>query len=425
MAEDKATPANGSILVVGGGISGLTTALEAAEVGYEVFLVEKNPYLGGRVAQLNQYFPKLCPPTCGLEINFRRIKDNKNISVFTLAEVEKVEGTPGNYDVSVKISPRYVNENCTCCGDCAEVSQSEVSSEFNFGMNSTKGAYLPFEMAFPARYVISSQIIGTDDAQRCKDVCKYDAVDLDMQAKSINLKVGAIVWATGWEPYDAAQIDNLGFGQYPNIITNMMMERLAAPNGPTQGKITRPSDNKEPESVAFVQCAGSRDENYLPYCSYICCMASLKQATYIREQYPDAKVYIFYIDVRAPGQRYEKFYKKIKEDENVFLIKGKVAEVSEDPGTGNITVVAENAVTGEKIKQTVEMAVLATGMQPTTSTVKLPADLKYNEDGFIINDFEKGGMFATGCANKPSDVVSANQNATGMALKAIQTLVRR
>jgi len=425
MAEDKATPANGSILVVGGGISGLTTALEAAEVGYEVFLVEKNPYLGGRVAQLNQYFPKLCPPTCGLEINFRRIKDNKNISVFTLAEVEKVEGTLGNYDVSVKISPRYVNENCTCCGDCAEVSQSEVSNEFNFGMNSTKGAYLPFEMAFPARYVISSQIIGTDDAQRCKDVCKYDAVDLDMQAKSINLKVGAIVWATGWEPYDAAQIDNLGFGQYPNIITNMMMERLAAPNGPTQGKITRPSDNKEPESVAFVQCAGSRDENYLPYCSYICCMASLKQATYIREQYPDAKVYIFYIDVRAPGQRYEKFYKKIKEDENVFLIKGKVAEVSEDPGTGNITVVAENAVTGEKIKQTVEMAVLATGMQPTTSTVKLPADLKYNEDGFIINDFETGGMFATGCANKPSDVVSANQNATGMALKAIQTLVRR
>jgi len=383
MTEDKAAPANGSILVVGGGISGLTTALEAAEVGYEVFLVEKNPYLGGRVAQLNQYFPKLCPPSCGLEINFRR------------------------------------------CGDCAEVCEAEVSNEFNFGMNTTKGAYLPFEMAFPTRYIIDPQIIGTDDAQRCKEACKYDAVDLDMQAETTNLKVGAIVWATGWEPYDAAKIDNLGFGQYPNIITNMMMERLAAPNGPTKGKITRPSDDKEPASVAFVQCAGSRDENYLPYCSYICCMASLKQATYIRERYPDAKVYIFYIDVRAPGQRYEKFYQKIKEDENVFLIKGKVAEVSEDPETGNITVVAENAVTGEKIKETVEMAVLATGMQPTTSAVKLPADLKYNENGFIINDFEKGGMFAAGCANKPSDVVSANQNATGMALKAIQTLVRK
>ena len=425
MTENKAAPSNGSILVVGGGISGLTTALEAAEVGYDVFLVEKNPYLGGRVAQLNKYFPKLCPPSCGLEINFRRIKDNPRITVFTQAEVEKVEGTPGSYEVAVKLSPRYVNENCTCCGDCEAACETEISSDFNFGMNKIKGAYLPFEMAFPARYVISPQIIGTEDAQKCKESCKYDAVDLDMEVESRNLKVGAIVWATGWEPYDATKIDNLGFGQYPNVITNMMMERLASPNGPTQGKITRPSDHKEPESIAFVQCAGSRDENYLPYCSYICCMASLKQATYIREAYPDAKIYIFYIDIRSPGQRYEKFYQTIKEDENVFLIKGKVAEVSEDPGTGNITVVAENAVTGEKIKQTVEMAVLATGMQPTAATDKLPSDLKYTEDGFIINDFEKGGMFAAGCANKPADVVSSNQNATGMALKAIQTLVRK
>jgi quinone-modifying oxidoreductase subunit QmoA len=412
-------------MVVGGGIAGLTTALEAAEVGYEVFLVEKNPYLGGRVAQLNQYFPKLCPPTCGLEINFRRIKDNPRIKVFTLAEVEKVDGTPGNYTVSVKMNPRYVNENCTCCGACAEVCQTEVSDEYNLGMCKTKGAYLPFEMAFPAKFVISPQIIGTDDAVRVKESCKYDAVDLEMQAKTVDLPVGAIVWATGWEPYDAHRIDNLGFGQYDNIVTNMMLERLASNSGPTKGKIVRPSDDKAPESVAFVQCAGSRDENHLPYCSYICCMASLKHATYIREQYPDTKVYIFYIDIRSPGDRYEKFYSKIKEDENVILIKGKVAEVSEDPATKNITVVAENAVTGEKIHQTVEMAVLATGMQPTAAHAKLPADLKVNDDGFIINDFEKGGQFAAGCANKPLDVISTNQNATGMALKAIQTLVKR
>ncbi len=425
MTEEKVTPASGSILVVGGGISGLTTAIEAAEVGYEVFLVEKNPYLGGRVAQLNQYFPKLCPPTCGLEINFRRIKDNPRIHVFTLAEVEKVDGTAGNYDVTIKISPRYVNENCTCCGDCAEACQAEIDSEYDFGMRKVKGAYLPFEMAFPARYVMAPQIIGSDDGQRCKDACKYDAVDLDMESKTLNLNVGAVVWATGWQPYDATKIDHLGFGQYPNIITNMMMERLAAPNGPTQGKIIRPSDDKQPESIAFVQCAGSRDENYLPYCSYICCMASLKQATYVRERYPQAKIYVFYIDIRTPGYRYERFYEKIKEDENVFLIKGKVAEVSEDPGTKNITVVAENAVTGEKIHQTVDMVVLATGMQPTTATAKLPADLNYSDEGFIINDFDTGGMFAAGCANKPADVVSSNQNATGMALKAIQALVNR
>jgi quinone-modifying oxidoreductase subunit QmoA len=412
-------------MVVGGGISGLTTALEAAEVGYEVFLVEKNPYLGGRVAQLNQYFPKLCPPTCGLEINFKRIKDNPRIKVLTMAEVEKVEGGPGNYTIAVKVKPRYVNENCTGCGACTDACRTEIASEFDFGMKQIKGAYLPFAMAFPARYVIDPRIVGTEDGQRAKAACKYDAVDLEMQPKTLNLNVGAVVWATGWVPYDAKKMDNLGFGKHKNIITNMMMERLAAPNGPTLGKVTRPSDGKAPASIAFVQCAGSRDENYLPYCSYICCMASLKQATYVRAQYPEAKIYIFYIDLRAPGYRYEKFYEAIKKDPNVFFIKGKVAEVSEDKATGNITVVAENAVTGEKIQQAVEMVVLATGMQPTAAVNKLPGAVKTTPDGFILNDYAAGGMFAAGCANKPADVVSSNQNATGMALKAIQTLVRR
>ncbi|MBW1980162.1 MAG: CoB--CoM heterodisulfide reductase iron-sulfur subunit A family protein [Deltaproteobacteria bacterium] len=412
----------GSILVVGGGISGLTATLEAAEVGYEVFLVEKNPYLGGRVAQLRHYFPKLCPPTCGLEINFRRIKDNPRIKFFTLAEVESVAGRPGNYDVKIRLNPRYVNEKCTCCGECAKACTMEVSNEFNFGMDNRKAAYLPHEMAFPMRYVLSREIIGTEDAQRCLEACKYDAIDLDMQPKSITLKVAAIIWATGWRPYDAAKIDNLGF-EYDNVITNMMMERLAAPNGPTNGKIVRPSDNAEISSIAFVQCAGSRDENHLPYCSYICCMASLKQALYVREQYPEAKVYVFYIDIRAPGHRYEKFYRRIKEDENIFLIKGKVAEVREETGSKNITVVAENAVTGAKIEQQVDMAVLATGMEPNTAETKLPCDVAYDPDGFVISDLEKGGMFATGCAVKPLDVVSSNQHATGMALKAIQTIV--
>jgi quinone-modifying oxidoreductase subunit QmoA len=425
MTDEKAAPVSGSILVVGGGISGLTTALEAAEVGYEVFLVEKNPYLGGRVAQLNQYFPKLCPPTCGLEINFKRIKDNPRIKVLTLAEVEKVEGGPGNYTVAVKLSPRYVNENCTCCGACTDACQAEIASDYDFGMQQIKAAYLPFAMAFPARFVIAPEIVGTEDGQRVKQACPYDAVELDMQPKTLTLNVGAVVWATGWEPYDAKKMDNLGFGRHPNIITNMMMERLAAPNGPTQGKIVRPSDGQAPESIAFVQCAGSRDENYLSYCSYICCMASLKQVTYLRSQYPEAKIYIFYIDLRAPGLRYERFYENIKKDPNVFFIKGKVAEVSEDAATGNITVVAENAVTGEKIHQAVAMVVLATGMQPSAAVKKLPTAVKTSPEGFILNDYAAGGMFGAGCAHKPADVVSSNQNATGMALKAIQTLVRR
>lgn len=425
MTEERTAPASTSILVVGGGISGLTTALEAAEVGYEVFLVEKAPYLGGRVSQLKQYFPKLCPPTCGLEINFRRIKDNPNVKVFTLAEIEKVEGGPGNYQVTLRLSPRYVNENCVACNDCVAVCPVERDNAFNFNMDRTKAIYRPFEMAFPMRYVIDPAVCKGSECAKCVAVCKYQAIDLQMEVKTLNLNVGAIVWATGWTPYDATRIDNLGFGKYPNIITNMMMERLAAPNGPTGGRILRPSDGQPPQSIAFVQCAGSRDENYLPYCSYICCMASLKQVTYVREQYPDAKVYFFYIDVRAPGQRYEKFYAKIKADKQVEFVKGKVAEVIEDPSNKNITVVAENAVTGEKIRRAVDMVVLATGMQPNTALSRLPADLKYNADGFIINDFAKGGMFAAGCASKPADVMSSNQSATGMALKAIQTLVRR
>jgi quinone-modifying oxidoreductase subunit QmoA len=414
----------GSILVVGGGISGLTATLEAAEVGYEVFLVEQNPYLGGRVAQLKHYFPKLCPPTCGLEINFRRIKDNPRIQFFTMAEVQSISGGPGNYDVTIKVNPRYVNEKCTCCGECEKACMAKIPNAFNFDMDSTKGAYLPHEMAFPMRYVISPKILGTDDAKRCVEACQYDAIDLDMQPKTINLNVGAVIFATGWKPYDASKIDNLGF-EYQNVITNMMMERLAAPNGPTSGKVLRPSDNKKISRIAFVQCAGSRDENHLPYCSYICCMASLKQATYVREQYPEAQIYVFYIDIRAPGQRYEKFYKKIKKDENIFLIKGKVAEVQEDANTKDITVVAENAVTGEKVQETVDMAVLATGMVPTTADIKLPGGVKYDPDGFVVSDLDNGGMFATGCAAKPLDVTSSNQHATGVALKAIQTLVSR
>ena len=420
--EQVAGDKKGTILVVGGGISGLTATLEAAETGYEVVLVEKNPYLGGRVSQLKHYFPKLCPPTCGLEINFRRIKDNPRITFHTLAEVQNISGGPGNYDVTIKVNPRYVNEKCTCCGECEKASTSKIPNEFNFGMNTSKGAYLPTEMAFPMRYVLSPDIIGTDDAKRCKDACPYDAIDLDMQAQTISVKVGAVIWATGWQPYDATKIDNLGI-QYENVITNMMMERMASTSGPSGGRIARPFDNKDISSIAFVQCAGSRDENHLPYCSYICCMASLKQATYVREQFPEAKIYVFYIDIRAPGQRYEKFYNKIKADPNIFLIKGKVAEVREDPTTKNITVVAENAVTGEKVQETVDMAVLATGMVPSTMGMKLPGGVKSDPDGFLMSDLAQGGMFATGVAAKPLDVVSSNQHATGMALKAIQTLV--
>jgi quinone-modifying oxidoreductase subunit QmoA len=411
MSEERG--AGGTILVVGGGISGITTAVEAAETGYDVILIEKNPYLGGRVAQLSKYFPKLCPPYCGLEINLRRIKQNPRIKYYTLAELQEVSGEPGKFNVKVRVNPRYVNENCTACGKCAEACEKEIPNSFNFAMDTTKGAYLPHEMAFPFMYVISPAIIGTEEAQKCLDACQYGAIDLDMKPETLELEVGSIVYATGWDPFDASKIENLDFRGQENVINNMMMERLASPNGPTGGKVLRPSDGKEVESIAFVQCAGSRDENYLPYCSAVCCLASMKQATYVREQYPDSKVYIFYIDIRAPG-KYELFYQRLQEDENVSFIKGKVAQINEDADK-NLEVVAEDILTGTKVRKKVDMVVLATGMVPATEGLPM---VELDEAGFII---PKPGIYSAGVAKKPMEVAASVQDATGAALKAIQT----
>ncbi|HIQ37832.1 MAG TPA: CoB--CoM heterodisulfide reductase iron-sulfur subunit A family protein [Desulfocapsa sulfexigens] len=415
MTDEQGT--SGAILVVGGGISGLTAALEAAEVGNDVYLVEKNAYFGGRVAQLNQYFPKLCPPSCGLEINFKRIKDNRRIRTYTMTSVTAVSGGPGNYEVTLETAPRYVNSNCTACGDCEASCPDEMDNEFNYGINKSKAAYLPHEMAFPRRYVINKDALSEEGAAAVKASCKYGAVDLDMGTDSKTINVASIIWATGWTPYDPTKMDNLKFNESDAIVTNMMIERMAAPGGPTDGKILRPGDNKEPESFAFVQCAGSRDENHLEFCSYICCMATFKQMTYIRERYPEAKIYVFYIDLRTPG-KYEKFREKLMQDENSTFIKGKVAEVIPE-SDGSVTVVAENAVTGEKIKQNVDMAVLATGMQPSLAADGAPVTLDTDPSGFV-NSNPETGVLSAGCACRAADVVTSNQSATAAALKAIQ-----
>lgn len=413
---------NKSVCVIGGGISGITTAIEAAEVGYEVYLVEKSPSLGGRVVQMNQYFPKLCPPQCGIEINYKRMRINPKIRYFTLSEVENISGTPGNFDVTIRINPRYVNEKCTACNKCVEVCPVERESDYNYGMNKTKAIYVPHEMSFPMKYVIDDKVCLKEQCAKCVAACTYDAIDLSMKPKTLNIKVGSIVLATGWSPYDAAKIDNLKYGIYKNVIRNVEMERLAAPNGPTKGKIKRPSDGKEIKSIAFIQCAGSRDENHLAHCSSICCLASIKQATYIRSQYPDAEVSIFYIDIRATG-RFEDFYAKIQDDNKVSFIKGKVAKIVEDAGTKDLTVVAEDILSGKKVHKKVDMVVLATGMVPNGVKAKMPADIVYDEFGFVAPDLQSPGIYAAGCAKKPADVASCIQDATGAALKAIQTIV--
>jgi quinone-modifying oxidoreductase subunit QmoA len=218
-------------------------------------------------------------------------------------------------------------------------------------------------------------------------------------------------------------MDNLGFGKVRNVVTNMMMERLAAPNGPTKGAIVRPSDGKEVKNIAFVQCAGSRDENHLPYCSYICCLASLKQAMYVREQYPDSKVQIFYIDLRTPGLYEHRFLWKAKEDPNITLTKGKVAGISEDPVTKDVIVEAEDIFSGGKIKATFDMVVLATGMEPTTKATKVVSGVGYSPDGFVDTSSRKG-IYAVGTLKTPVDVARSAQDATGAVVRSIRSARR-
>ena len=406
------------LLVVGAGIAGITAAVEAAETGVNVILVEKNPYIGGKVSQFNQYFPKLCPPACGLEINTRRLRNNPLIKLFTLAEVANVSEQSGKYKIILKLKPRYVNNQCTVCGDCVKVCPEKRKNEFNYSMDETTSIYIPFENAYPQKYVIDMNTCKGSSCNKCVEVCKYKAIDLNEKEKEIVVESSSIIWATGWEPYNANKLDILGFGKYPDVITNVMMERLAATDGPTQGQILRPSSKQEIKSVAFVQCAGSRDNDHLEYCSSICCMASLKQTQYIREQHPDAEIHIHYIDVRSNGL-FEDFYNKVQKDEKVHFHRGKVAKVFADTSSDKLIVEAENTLTGSLIQNSVELVVLATGMEPTVKNLPIDKEL-IDANGFFKSNCN--GMISCGVNTKPKDVASVVQEATGSVLKAIQKI---
>ena len=413
---------NQTLLVVGGGVSGMTAALEAAECGKDVILVEKSPTLGGRTALLYRYFPKLCHPTCGLEINLRRLKGNRNVRVYTLAEVTKIEGRRGDYTVSLKVSPRYVNGNCTACGACAEAVSAEIPNPYNYNLNRMKAAYLPHAMAYPQRYVLDASIVGTPEAEKAKAACKYGAIDLGMREETLTLKAGAVIWATGWKPYDAAKIQPYGYGRFANVITSVEFERLADPHGPTGGRIVRPSDGKEAKDIAFIQCAGSRDENHLRHCSRICCMASLKQTQFVREAYGDgAKSTVYYIDIRAID-RFEDFYKKVQADPTVTFVKSKVARIEEDRQTGDPVLHGVNTEGYKRYASRHDLVVLAIGMEPSVKGSEVPADVLEDSSGFLSPASEASGVFGAGCATNALDVNRAVQSSTAAALRAIQVI---
>ncbi|MBI4918238.1 MAG: CoB--CoM heterodisulfide reductase iron-sulfur subunit A family protein [Acidobacteria bacterium] len=412
------------IAVIGGGISGMTTALEAAEAGHKVLLVEQEPFLGGRVARNSKYYPKLCPPSCGLEINFKRLARNPDVRILTMAKVAAVAGGPGNWELTIRVEPRFVNEKCTACGKCAEACETMIPNPFNLGLDQVKGAYLPHPMAFPLRYVLAPKVAAGPDGAKCKAACTFDAVNLDDKPQTIKVNAASVVVATGWKPYDPAKLGHLGYGTVKNVVTNAAMERLASPTGHTGGKIVRPSDGGPVTDIAFAQCAGSRDENHLPYCSGVCCMATLKQAVLVREQYPDATITIHYIDVRAMG-KYETFYAKLQQDPKVTFVRGVVAKVSADPATGDPVVESEDSLTGKRSTRKTGMLVLATGIVPAAGKDDCPLPLDRDEFGFVTRRQSKHGLHGAGCASRPNSVAQCVQEATGAALKAIQDLAAR
>jgi quinone-modifying oxidoreductase subunit QmoA len=407
------------LLVVGAGIAGVTAALEAAETGGEVVLVEREPSIGGRVLRNHNYFPKLCPPSCGMEINTQRIERNPRLRVITSASVTAATKAADGWSVTVSAKPAYVNDKCTACGDCVAVCPAKIKDSFNLDMCETSAIHIPHQKAWPQRFVIERSACP-DGCKACVDACKYSAIDLDAKATEETVDVEGVILATGWKPYPLENLDDLG-GDLPDVISNVQMERMVAQEGPTAGKIQKLSNGEAPKKVAFVQCAGSRDVNHLPYCSGVCCMASLKQAVYVKEQLPDAEVTIFYIDRRSPG-RNEDMLTTVAAMEGVKLMKGKVGKVEQGPGV--IKLRAEDVESGRIIEAEADLVVLATGMVPHLKDGDLPFDLKTDEDGFGL-DSAGSVVFVAGVARRPEDVAATTRDATGTVAKTYIAAARR
>ncbi len=409
MSHTNAAP----LMVVGAGISGVTAALEAAEAGREVILVEREPSIGGRVLRSHNYFPKLCPPSCGMELNTRRLERNPRIMVFTNTTVTKAEKDGDGWSVTLKTAPAFVNARCTVCDDCSKACPVKVADPFNMGLTEVPAIRLPHLDAWPARYSLD-RAACPDGCTKCVDACKFGAIDLNAQATEKTVTVGAAVMATGWHPYPLENLTDLGGGVLPDVINNVTLERLAAPSGPTGGKILRPSDNAAPAKVAFVQCAGSRDVNHLPYCSGVCCLASMKQAMYVKEQLPESEVTIFYIDRRTPG-RNETMLTQVTEMEGVNLVKGKVGKVSQ--GDKGLVLRVEDVESGQLLEAEADLVVLATGMVSNLTADAPPFAVQTDDDGFGL-DNKEAKLFVTGVARRPEDVAASVRDATGAAAKA-------
>ncbi len=381
-------------LVIGGGIAGIQTALDIADAGFEVDIVEKSPTIGGKMAQLDKTFPTLDCAACILTPKMVDAAAHEKIRLFTYSEVEKVKGFVGNFTVDIRKKARSIREEkCTGCGACTEKCPSKkTGNEFNERLDNRPAIYIPFAQAIPNIPSIDREAcihFKTGKCGLCQKACGVGAIDFDQQDEIITGKYGAIVAATGFQPISVERFDEFQYSKSPDVITSLELERLMNAAGPTKGELVKPSSRKHPNDMVFVQCVGSRGESCREksYCSKICCMYTAKHAMMIRDKYPDIHVHVFYIDVRTPGKNFDEFYRRAVEDYGVDYRKGMVGKVMEQKD-GKLLVQASDLLTGEQLLLHTDMVVLATAIEPDKSARALATMLTASMD---TNDFFYGG----------------------------------
>lgn len=433
--EPIAVPVTRRALVIGGGIAGIQSALDLANSGFEVILVERSPSIGGHMIQLSETFPTLDCSQCILTPKMVEVSKHPNVKLLTYSEVQDVSGYVGNFKVKILKKPTYVYpDKCTLCDECTKVCPVVVPNEFDLGLTGRRAIYIPFPQAVPATYTLDIKNcpgLLPIACGKCADVCEPDAIDYDMKPEIIEEEVGAIIVATGYDLYDKEQMAEYGYGKYADVLDGLQFERLCSASGPTMGKILRPSDKKEPKEVVFIQCVGSRDpEMHCAYCSKICCMYTAKHAMLYKHHVPDGQAYIFYIDIRSGGKDYEEFVQRAVENDGVVYLRGKVSKIFEDKG--KIKVWGVDTLIGKDIEIDADMVVLATAMRPSKGAEDLAKKLKIavDKDGFLSEAHPKlrpvesvtAGLFLAGAAQAPKDIPEAVAQASGAAAKAVTIL---
>jgi heterodisulfide reductase subunit A len=421
-------PVTNKALIIGGGIAGMNAALDLAEMGFKVYMLENTESIGGHMAALDKTFPTL---DCSICIEGPKMVDcgrHPNIKIFANSELVKVDGYIGNFKVKIRKKPRYViPERCTGCGECKDACPIEFPNEWDMNLGTRKAISVPFDQAVPLVFTVNKDYCI--ECYKCVDVCgAREAINFDQKPEEVDIEVGAIIVSTGFDVYLPYDMPLLGYGKYPNVITSMEFERLILAAGPTGGKVIRQSDGKKPHSVAFIQCVGSRDKNKYPYCSNFCCMYTLKHVVQLKEKYKeDIEVYVFYMDIRSPGKGYEEFYDRARE-RGVNFIRGRVSRIDEDPTTHNLVVHSEDQTLGQPIEIEADMVVLATAAIPKKGSDEVARilNLSRGADGFFMESHPKlkpmdaptDGVFYAGACQGLKDIPASVSQGSGAASRA-------